>query len=72
MSTDQKKTVGIVADDYKLDKFKKELANSGFTDISIKPFTPGVSSIKIVTVASKVNEIKKICQKVEMHFKQSN
>lgn len=70
------KTTGIVADNYKLDKFKQELNNKGFTDLTITPYTLGgakdISLIKVTVPDSDVGEVYKICQKVEIHFKRSN
>lgn len=66
------KTAGIVADNYKLEKFKKELIAKGFTDFIVAPYSEGVSSIQIQTLESKFVEIKRICQLVELHFKRSN
>jgi hypothetical protein len=64
--------VGIVADNYKLDQFKKELSIGGFTDFEIKPFCVGASSIFVITDESKLIALKGICTKVELHFKRSN
>jgi len=66
------KTAGIVADNYKLEKFKKELTSKGFTDFKIVPFTNDTSTIKVQFEPSQLNEINKICQLVELHFKRSN
>lgn len=66
------KTAGIVADNYKLDKFKKELTKSGFTDFEIVPFSKDVSTIRVKFEPSQVHDISKICQLVELHFKHSN
>ena len=33
------KTIGIVADNYKIDKFKQELTKLGFTDFKTFPYT---------------------------------
>ncbi len=38
------KKVGIVCDNYKIDRFKKELTSKGFTDFEIFPFTTAVNS----------------------------
>lgn len=66
------KKVAIVADNYKLEKFKKELTKKGFIDFEIFPFTPDTSTIKVNVQEKEVNEIHKICQLVEIHFKRSN
>lgn len=63
---------GIVADNYKLDKFKKELTAKGFTDFKIFPFTKYTSTIKVNVKEEDLLELKKVCEFVEMYFKQSN
>jgi hypothetical protein len=66
------KKIAIGADNYKVNRFKKELTKAGFTDFSISPFTPDVSLISVNVEDDKVNEVNKICQKIELHFKRSN
>jgi len=66
------KTAGIVADNYKLEKFKKELISKGFTDFKIIPFVDDTSTIKVKYNKSQFNELHKLCQLVELHFKRSN
>lgn len=70
------KTAGIVADNYKLDKFKEKLEANGFLEYTITPYTLGgvkdVSLIKVEVPDYQVNEVYKICQEVELHFKRSN
>ena len=66
------KTVGIVADNYKLNKFKKELIKKGFTDFEIAPFINATSNIKVKCEPNQLKEIRKICEYVELYFKRSN
>jgi nitrogen regulatory protein PII len=66
------KKVGIVADNYKVDRFKKELTKGGFTDFDTSPFTADSTTIQVRVSEEKIKEVYKICQKVEMHFKRSN
>lgn len=66
------KTAGIVVDNYKIDRFKKELIKNGFTDFEVVPFINDTSNIKIQVEENQYNEIKNICTKVEMYFKRSN
>jgi hypothetical protein len=66
------KKAGIVCDDYKLEKFKKELTAKGFTDFKIFAFTPGTSTIQVNVKDDEVIEIKKICELVELYFKRRN
>lgn len=65
------KTVGIVADNYKLEMFKKELTEQKFK-FDIFPFVDTTSTIKVYTLIHRINEIQSICNKLEIHFKQSN
>lgn len=67
----QTKTVGIGADNYKLDMFKKELDKAKFK-YDITPFTADTSVIKVYTLEYRVNDIQAICRKVELHFNHSN
>jgi hypothetical protein len=48
------KTVGIVADNYKVEKFKKELALNGFSEFTVEPFTDATSTIKVIIPESKL------------------
>lgn len=66
------KKVGIVADNYKLDRFKKELTKGGFSHFEIKPFTEETSAIFISVLEKDVRAVNNICTKVETHFKRSN
>jgi len=66
------KTAGIVADNYKIDKFKLELTQNGFPDFVVVPFRKDSSTIKVKFQPHQLNEIKKICKLVELHFKRSN
>ena len=66
------KTAGIVADNYKLDKFKEELTKKGFTDFKIVPFEKDTSTIKVQFREDQLKEIHAICSLVEIHFKRSN
>jgi uncharacterized protein YaaQ len=66
------KKVGIVADDYKVIKFKSELTKNGFTDFQTHPFTKGNTSIIVMVADDKVNDVYRICKRVELHFKRSN
>ena len=68
-------TIGIVADNYKLAKFERELSINGFTEYTITPFTDATSTIKIQVKDSRSKaaiDIKRICEYVELYFKQSN
>jgi hypothetical protein len=66
------KTAGIVADNYKLEKFKTELTSNGFTEFEVSPFTCNTSTIKVKVRDYEIPAIKRICQRVELHFHHSN
>jgi len=64
--------IGIVADNYKLDRFKQELSAKGFTEIQIYPFTEGVSQMHVIADKKDFDQINKICQEVELFYKRGN
>lgn len=66
------KKVGIICDNYKLDRFKKELTKAGFIDFDTASFTENTTTIQVRVVEDKIADVHKICQKVELHFKRSN
>jgi hypothetical protein len=63
--------VGIVVDDYKVDKMKRELTGAGY-EFKASPLFNGTTHINVQVPDDKIDEIKKLCQKVEFHFKHSN
>lgn len=65
------KKVGIMVDNYKLDKFKSELDNNGFK-YKTMPFTEDTTAIFIRCGESKIENISKICTKLELGFKRGN
>jgi len=66
------KTIGIVADNYKVERFKNELKKAGYDDFSLSPFTSESTTIKVKVSEDKMFDIKRICESVELHFKRSN
>lgn len=68
---EDKKQFGIVCDNYKLNKFKKELSNGGFQYMT-EPFKGETTTIIVISTGAQLMKIKKICEKVEFHFKHSN
>lgn len=66
------KKVGIVVDNYKLEKFKSELTGKGYKDFTTSKFTKDTTSIMVQVDEDKVMDIKKLCQRLELHFKRSN
>lgn len=71
MSDKKDYKIGIVCDNYKVEKFKKELEKKGFNDLEVIP-SGAVTVIKIKTSKENQNKVAAICQLVEAHFKQSN
>lgn len=65
-------TVGIVADNYKIPTFEKELKKEGFTDYTITKFTGESKLIKIKCPASEVGNVQAICQKCQKMTQRSN
>ncbi len=72
MSEKDIKKVGIVADNYKLNKFKKELEKKGFTDYKITPYMTGTSAITVDVPSNKVYVIHKIVTMVTIYFTNRN
>jgi hypothetical protein len=66
------KKVGIVVDDYKLDKYKKDLIKKGYTDINVKPFVNNTSVIQVRVLDNQVPDVHKICQLADLYFKRGN
>ena len=54
------KKAGIVADNYKLEKFKKELMSAGFDDFNITPFTEDTSTIQVNIGDDQMKAIQRI------------
>ena len=63
---------GIVADDYKVEKFKTELTLKGFDMIKVLPWKNDCTLIQVEIPADKLNDLEKLCKEVELHFKRSN
>ena len=70
------KQAGIVAGNYKLDKFEEELVFAGFTRYKIQPFAEDTSSILVEIeqeeMEVKLKELRSIVMTVEMYFKRRN
>jgi hypothetical protein len=69
------KTAALVCDNYKVEKFKSELAKAGF-QIEIYPFNNGplakTTNIKAFFDPKRLKELKNLIHKIEISFKQSN
>jgi hypothetical protein len=73
MNQQQKPTsnkIGIMADNYKVNRFKKELKKAGFTFTTEQ--TGPITLIKVDGDPSKQPKINAICIKVEAYFNRSN
>ena len=66
------KKIGIVCNTYKLIRFKRLLESNDFKYEIKGFFTPTTKTIIIYADESRIKEVKKICQKVEIDSKQSN
>lgn len=65
------KTVGIVVDNYKIEKFKRELKAKDF-NFEVVTLNPLKSNIKVMTEETRISEIRNICTACELYFKRSN
>jgi hypothetical protein len=70
------KKIGIVVDNYKLERMQSELFKKGFYTIDVAPFTKTTTSITFPVAANqfekKKTEIGAIVSLVEAHFKRRN
>jgi nitrogen regulatory protein PII len=66
------KTIGIVTDNYKLERFKKELTAKGFTEFEVTPLTGETSTIKLTIKPSQLHDVAKVCKLVELRYNHSN
>lgn len=69
------KRIGIIVDNYKLDKFKASLTGAGLIFSTKSLFESTTAIFIMVTVdefESRVREISKICATLEINFKHSN
>ena len=64
----ERKTAGIVCDNYKVETFKVALSDNGFTDVEVVPFTDTTSTIKVKMLPDDVTKIGEICKAVETGF----
>lgn len=63
------KRIGIVADNFKVEKFREELTKNGFTEFEEKQLPRGITSIYLMVEESKISQISEICRRVELYFK---
>lgn len=62
----------IVCDNFKLKKFREELAKIGITDFKEVPFTSCTTVIKFEIPVERLPEITKLCKEVDLGFKRQN
>lgn len=65
------KKVGILVDNYKLDKFKEGLKEIGLFSTE-NPFTKETTAIFVMCHEDRINDIASMCTKLEIDFKLSN
>jgi hypothetical protein len=63
------KRIGIVADDFKVEKFREELTKDGFADFDEKQLPNGVTSFYLMVEEDRIPRVAEICRRVELHFK---
>lgn len=66
------KIIGIVADNWKVDNFKDNLTQNGFTDFEVFPFTRDTSTIKVKAKECEITKLGQLIRLVEMNLKRSN
>jgi hypothetical protein len=68
------KKIAIGVDNYKIERFKTELAKLGYSDIEVVPFVNNTSLIKVDVPADaeKLHEVHKLCIRLQTDFKNSN
>jgi hypothetical protein len=74
MESQKRKTVGIVCDNYKVEKFISTIKKAGFEEVLVKKFTKGTTLLQILVEndSEKIKEVYQIYREVEMHFKFGN
>lgn len=66
------KKIGIVCDDYKVEKFKEVLNDKGFRNFKVVKDRPKDTFITVKVKEKEIPKIRAICELVEAHFKQQN
>jgi hypothetical protein len=66
------KKIGIVADNYKINKFKEELSEIGITELNVLPFSELTTLVTFNVPSEKIKDIEKLCKRLEIGFKNSN
>lgn len=66
------KQVGIAVDNYKIDKFKKALAELGYTEVEVSPLFEKSSLLSVQVPDDKVHDVHRLCIKLQTDFNRSN
>jgi hypothetical protein len=70
------KTIGITCDNYKVDKFEQELTLKGYEDFEVFKLTETTKVIKVTVESAQFHfhaeQIRRLCVRLEHHFKRSN
>jgi hypothetical protein len=76
MKDPNKKKIGIVVDNYKLNKYLKKIDDKDFKDVDHKPFNNESTAIFVFVKNEAFNkaksDIQKMCTELELHFKTRN
>lgn len=64
--------IGIVLDNYKLEKYEQELQANDFKTYTITPFIKNCTTIQIETEMHRAHELQKLCQRLEFEFQHKN
>lgn len=63
-----KKRVGIVCDNYKVERYRQELTKNEFTDFEVIAGQSGITIFKVDVEAHNVVRVRQICEKLEAYF----
>lgn len=63
------KRIGIAVDNYKLPRYREEIAKEGFEIKSENYYTKDITIIHIITDVEKVEKLGNMCTRLEIHFK---
>lgn len=64
--------VAIIADNYKLPKFREALAKANIVVTGETPFVQKTTVMSLMISHNQLNEVKNICELLEINFNQSN
>lgn len=70
--TKENKVVGIAADNYKVNKFKKTLSKKGFEIMDVVKFNEDVQIIQVSCPTKEFQRLSKLIKSIEVLFKNRN